>query len=286
MPRRFMYPLRRRSRRPQGQPTRGKTARNRLRRVDNFLLIYAETLLRRTDGPLARAFFVDLGYGAEPFTTLESAARLRRVNPRLPVLGVEIDPERVARAQPYADELTQFRLGGFDLPLQPGETVRLIRAFNVLRQYEEREVRGAWLTMGWHLLPEGLLVEGTSDPHGRIWVTNLLRRMPEGLRYEGLLFGTNFRAGFAPELFQPVLPKNCIHRVIPGERINDFMTAWKNAARQTIAYRTWGPRQWFAASARWLAEEGWPVDTRRRLLYQGYLLWKDSPGEQFLPFTP
>lgn len=281
-----MYPPRRRNKRPLGQLTRGKTARNRLRRVDNFLLMYAGSLLSRRDGPYAGAFFVDLGYGAEPFTTLESAARLRRVNPRLPVLGVEIDPERVARAVAYADDLTQFRLGGFDLPLLPGETVRLIRAFNVLRQYEEHEVRGAWLAMGWHLLPDGLLIEGTSDPPGRIWVANLLRRAPDGLRYEGLLFGTNFRGGFAPELFQPVLPKNCIHRMIPGERINDFMTAWKAAARQTIAYRTWGPRQWFAASVRELAGQGWPVETRRRLLYQGYLLWKDSPGERFLPFPP
>ncbi len=84
-----------------------------------------------------RALFVDVGYGAEPFTTLESAARLRTVNPVLPVLGVEIDGERVAAALPYADAHTHFRLGGFNLPLQPDEHVRLIRAFNVLRQYEE-----------------------------------------------------------------------------------------------------------------------------------------------------
>ncbi len=71
----------RRTRRPQGQPTRGKTAANRLRRVDNFLLLYDASLIRRNDGPYAGAFFVDLGYGAEPFTTLESAARLRTREP-------------------------------------------------------------------------------------------------------------------------------------------------------------------------------------------------------------
>ncbi len=116
--------------RPLGQPTRGKTARNRLRRVDTFLALYDAGLLRREDGPFAGAFFVDLGYGAAPTTTLESAQRLRRINPALPVLGVEIDPERVAAAQPCADELTQFRLGGFNLPLRSWpdgtpETVRL-----------------------------------------------------------------------------------------------------------------------------------------------------------------
>ncbi|HSN76502.1 MAG TPA: hypothetical protein VL334_15605, partial [Anaerolineae bacterium] len=167
--------------RPLGQPTRGKTARNRLRRVDTFLALYDPGLLRRADGPFAGAFFVDLGYGAEPFTTLESAQRLRRIHPALPVLGVEIDPARVAAAQPYADDLTQFRLGGFNLPLRmrvdgTRETVRAIRAFNVLRQYEEDEVAGAWETMARGLLPGGLLIEGTSEPYGRVWVANVLRR--------------------------------------------------------------------------------------------------------------
>mgnify|MGYP007095248619 CR=1 FL=1 len=138
--------------RPLGEPTRGKTARNRLRRVDNFLAMFDPSLIRRNDGEFAHAWFVDLGYGAEPWTALESAVRLRKLNPRLPVLGVEIDPERVAAAQPYADELTQFRLGGFNLPLQPLttggiETVRALRAFNVLRQYSEAAVADAWAQM-------------------------------------------------------------------------------------------------------------------------------------------
>ena len=124
-------------RKPQGQPTRGKTAPNRLRRVDNFLTLYDPGLFRRADGPFAGALYVDLGYGADPVTTLESTARLRRLHSALPVLGVEIDPERVAAAQPFADVRTMFRLGGFNLPLKPVETVRCIRAFNVLRQYEE-----------------------------------------------------------------------------------------------------------------------------------------------------
>ncbi len=266
--------------RPLGQPTRGKTARNRLRRVDTFLILYDRALLRRTDGPFARAFFVDLGFGAEPVTTLESGARLHAINPRLPVLGVEIDPERVAAALPYADARTTFRVGGFNLPLRPGETVRAIRAFNVLRQYEEAQVAPAWQTMGESLLPGGLLIEGTSDPPGRTWVANLLRRAEGGMVYEGLLFSTNFHGGFEPAMFQPVLPKNLIHRMTPGEPIHAFMAAWKRAAEETIAHRAWGPRQWFAASAQTLAARGEPVLLRPRLIRQGYLLWRAAIGEE------
>jgi hypothetical protein len=76
---------------------------------------------------------VDLGYGFDVRTTLESAARFRRLNPDLPILGVEIDQERVQAALPYADNRTFFGLGGFNLPSKEEEDVRLIRAFNVLR---------------------------------------------------------------------------------------------------------------------------------------------------------
>jgi hypothetical protein len=278
-------------RRPLGQPTRGKTARNRLRRVDTFLALYDPGLLLRVDGRFDGAWLVDLGYGAEPVTTLESAWRLRRINPTLPVLGVEIDPERVAAAQPFVDELTDFRLGGFNLPLRPRadgspETVRVIRAFNVLRQYQESEVAGAWQTMARGLLPGGLLIEGTSEPFGRVWVANVLRRVEEGgsaeggvsppsgspLCHEGLVFSTNFRLGFDPADFQAVLPKNLIHRMTPGEPIYALLEAWKQAARETMAVRAWGPRQWFAAAAHRLAALGYPVVLRRKLLANGFLL--------------
>jgi len=269
----------RRKERPVGQPTRGKTARNRLRRIDNYLLMAEPALIRQTGGLFDQAYYVDLGYGAEPFTTLESAERLRRLNPTLRVLGVEIDPERVANSLPYTDALTQFRLGGFNLPLHDGETVRLIRAYNVLRQYEESEVVRAWQTMGQYLLPGGLLVEGTSDPYGRLCVTNLLRRFEDHLRYEGLLFSTNFGWGFEPGMFQPVLPKNCIHRMVPGEKIHTFMMDWNQAIRETAANQDWGLRQWFEASAFALARHGYRLDLRRKFLRQGYLLWKDGPTD-------
>jgi hypothetical protein len=267
-----------RPRRPQGQVTRGKTAQNRLRRVDLFFAAYDPSLLRRDDGAYADALFVDLGYGAEPFTTLETAARLRRINPALRVLGVEIDRTRVEAAAPYADAGTEFRLGGFNLPLYARagggqETVRAVRAFNVLRQYDESEVQGAYAELAHHVLPGGLLVEGTSDPFGRIWVANVMRRRPDAAwNPEALVFSTNFRSGFEPALFQPVLPKNHIHRMVPGEPIYGVLEAWKAAAHRTQAQRAWGLRRWFRASAEALAADGLDVVLPGRWLAWGFLI--------------
>jgi hypothetical protein len=266
---------------PQGQLTRGKTARNRLRQVDNFMLLYDPGLLTRRDGPFDDALFVDVGYGAEPFTVLESAERFRRLNPALKVLGVEIDPERVARAQPCADARTFFRLGGFNLPLEAGETVRAIRAFNVLRQYEEADVLPAWGRMARGVLPGGLLVEGTSNPTGGIWAANVLRRLDEGQgtwAQEALVFFTNFSLGFDPVEFQTILPKNYIHRIVSGQPIFDFFAAWKAAAAETAAMQTWGLRQWYIAAAESLAKRGYRINLRRKWLSKGWMIW-DGPCE-------
>src|SRR5512143_1913321 len=111
------------SKKPEGQPTRGKTVANRLRRVDNFILLYEPSLLTRTDGLFADSIFVDLGYGFDARTTLESAERFRKVNLNLKILGVEIDTERVEAALPFADDKTFFRLGGFNLPLKESEHI-------------------------------------------------------------------------------------------------------------------------------------------------------------------
>ena len=268
-------------RKPEGTVTRGKTAPNRLRRVDHFLLNYDPALLRRTDGPFAKALFVDLGYGAEPVTTLESAHRLRQFNPQLPVLGVEIDPNRVAAAQSHANDHTFFRLGGFNLPLKTRpdgspETVRLIRAFNVLRQYEEADVVDAYARLAEYVLPGGLMIEGTSGPFGRIWVANVVRRTEklDGWHSEALVFSTNFRTGFDPTEFQTRLPKNLIHRMVPGEPICDFFQAWRQAALETQAVKVWGLRQWFMAAAENLAARGYRINLRRKWLSKGWLIWQ------------
>ncbi|RJP51721.1 MAG: methylase [Anaerolineaceae bacterium] len=260
---------------PEGQPTRGKTASNRLRRVDNFLLLYEPSLLTRTDGRFAASFFVDLGYGFDARTTLESAARFRRVNPTLPILGVEIDKERVEAALPFADALTRFRLGGFNLPMKSGEHVRLIRAFNVLRQYDEKDFAPAYERLAEYVLPGGLMIEGTSTPFGQIWSANLARKMDDGSwNMEALVFSTNFRLGFDVEEFQTILPKNYIHRVVKGEPIFDFIEAWKRSAAETAHAKTFGLRQWFIAAAEALVRKGFKIDVKKKWLTKGYLIWE------------
>jgi len=262
---------------PQGQVTRGKTARNRLRPVDNFFLKYDPGLLTRQDRDFAQALFVDLGYGTEAFTTLETASRFRALNPRLSILGVEIEVERVTRALPFADEQTFFRLGGFNIPLQSGECVRAIRAFNVLRQYEEADVAPAWAQMARGVLPGGLLLEGTSNPFGSILSANILRRVEDESapwRQEALVFYTNFRLGFDPVEFQTILPKNFIHRVTTGEPIYDFFEAWKASAAEAAPMRTFGLRPWLAASAEGLARRGYRIRLQKKWLSRGWLLWE------------
>ncbi len=264
-----------RSKKPEGQPTRGKTASNRLRRVDNFVLLYEPSLLTRTDGLFADSLFVDLGYGFDARTTLESAARFRRANPGLKILGVEIDKERVEAALPHADDKTFFRLGGFNLPLLEGEHVRLIRAFNVLRQYEEKDFAPAYERLAQYVLPGGLMIEGTSTPYGQIWSANLARKLESGKwDVEALVFSTNFRVGFEAEEFQTILPKNLIHHMVKGEPIHDFFEAWKRSAKETSSMKTYGARQWFIAAAERMAEQGYAVATQRKWLTRGYLIWK------------
>ena len=289
------------SKKPEGQPTRGKTAANRLRRVDNFILLYEPSLLTRADGLFTGSLFVDLGYGFDPRTTLESALRFRKLNPDLKILGVEIDKERVETALPFADEKTFFRLGGFNLPLQSGERVRLIRAFNVLRQYEEKDFSPAYERLAEYVLPGGLMIEGTSTPFGNVWAANLARRKdvilsdseeslskvkktlwsPVGsLRvtnewsFEALVFSTNFHSGFEVEEFQTILPKNYIHRVADGEPIHDFFEAWKRSASETASAKTFGLKQWFTASAESLAKKGFDIDLHKKWLGKGYLIWR------------
>ena len=114
--------------RPVGAITRGTTAPNRLRRVDRWLLGTRQRLL--WEAP-AGALAGDLGYGAYPVTTVEWAERLWTLRPDLAVLGLEIDPARVAAGEAYRRPGLDFRLGGFELPV-PRDPV-LLGALSLLR---------------------------------------------------------------------------------------------------------------------------------------------------------
>lgn len=258
-----------------GAPTRGKTAAGRLRPLDAWLCDQEAHLLRRRDGRYRDAVAVDLGYGRLPWTTLESRRLTRRVAPHLGWVGIEIDPERVEAARPFEEAGITFRRGGFELP--GDDPVRLVRAMNVLRQYDPADVEPAWALLGQRVLPGGLVIEGTSDPFGRLISAALLRRGVDRLAVEGLLFYARARADFAPEALQPVLPKRWIHRVVPGEPIHAFFQRWGAAWRATSGHAAFGPRQHFEAAARALAEVDARVEPRGWLIRRGYLLWR-SPG--------
>jgi hypothetical protein len=258
--------------------TRGRTAHHRLGALDGYLLRYEHELLAREDGEWARAAFVDLGFGEHPWTTLESARAFREFNPRLPVVGVELEPSRVEAAQAHAEAFTHFRQGGFELPLLPGETVRLLRVMNVLRGYRPEEVPAIHRALGAALLPGGLLVEGSTDTPGAVLVAHLLRRGPEELLREALLFHTDFSRGFAPVLFRDWMPRDFRRRVKPGAPIHDFFAAWTAAWQEVREAGHLTPPEAFRHSVLRLVTRFEGISTEPWLLEHGYLLWRPPGG--------
>jgi hypothetical protein len=238
-----------------GLPTRGTTNANRLRRADRWLVATQVPRLRDAARPLV----VDLGYGASAVTTLELVERLAPEVDRLEVVGLEIDPLRVQAVAEQCDPpRVDFRLGGFELA---GLRPVLVRAFNVLRQYDEESAARAWDTMRGALAPGGLVVEGTCDEWGRraSWVA---------LDEDGPL--TLTLAARVSDLERPSdlaerLPKALIHHNVPGQPVHAFLSAFDAAWAAAAGLSTFGPRQRWTAACESLAADGWPLvgPTRR-----------------------
>jgi hypothetical protein len=232
-----------------GLPTRGTTNANRLRRVDRWLVATQVARLRDAARPLV----VDLGYGASAVTTLELVDRLSSHVDRLEVVGLEIDPARVEAVAGDRDPpRVDFRVGGFELA---GLRPVVVRAFNVLRQYDEESAARAWDTMRGALAPGGLVVEGTCDEWGRrsTWVA---------LDEDGPL--TLTLAARVSDLDRPSdlaerLPKALIHHNVPGQPVHAFLTAFDAAWAAAAGLSTFGPRQRWAAACETLAAEDWPL---------------------------
>ena len=243
-----------------GAPTRGTTNPNRLRRVDRWLASdpTVTRLLRRTAAPLV----VDLGYGTSPVTTVELARWLSRVRPDVRVLGLELDPERVAAAQHAVDPpRLDFRRGGFELA---GTRPVLVRAFNVLRQYAEDDVAGAWQLMRDAMPPEGLLVEGTCDEIGRLssWV------LVGAAGPVSLTLSVRLAELDRPSTVAERLPKILIHRNVPGERVHALLSTLDECWAAAAPHRSLGVRARWTTAVAMLADRGWPVRSnpdRRRL---------------------
>lgn len=252
---------------PVGQATRGTTNTNRLRRVDRWIARHA--VLRRSPDPLV----VDLGYGASGVTAFELESRLRRARAEVEVLGVEIDAERVARAtaqlaQVRAGETSfsprarvSFARGGFEVPLPAGRSAAVIRAFNVLRQYDEGDVPGAWDLMASRLQPDGILVEGTCDEIGRVctWI-----EVGRDGRPRTLTISLRLAELDQPAIAAERLPKALIHRNVPGERVHDFLRALDAEWTRAVAASSFGADQRWRAAVSALKTAGWPVMGRSR----------------------
>jgi len=231
--------------RPVGAITRGTTNPNRLRRVDNFIAYRCGGLLREAAEPLV----IDLGYGATPVTAVELRGRLATaVRADVAVVGLEIDPVRVAAARPYADPpRLEFGRGGFELA---GLRPVVVRAFNVLRQYREEEVVAAWRQM---TATGALLVEGTCDELGRVATWAVVEHgEPRTLTLSARLSDLDHPATFAERL-----PKALIHHNVDGEPVHELLRAVSRAWETEAT--PFGPRQRWLATCRRLRDDGLAV---------------------------
>jgi hypothetical protein len=221
--------------------------------VDRWLLWALAARLRGTDAGAA-PLVVDLGFGATPVTTVELADRLQQRHPAVRVLGLEIDAQRVEAAQPAADPpRLRFARGGFELA---GTAPVVVRAMNVLRQYDEPAVVPAWSAM---CASGAAVIDGTCDEIGRraSWL-QIERGLPVSLTF----------AAHLPSLQRPSelaerLPKALIARNVAGEPVHALLAALDGAWATAAGVGVFGARQRWMAMAEAVTAAGWPVIGRR-----------------------
>ena len=149
-----------------------------------------------------------------------------------------------------------FARGGFEVPLPENRRPAVIRAMNVLRQYDEADVPGAWGRMASRLAPGGLLVEGTCDEIGRVASfvdvdgAGAAQRFTISLRLAGLE---------RPSIVAERLPKALIHHNVPGERIHALLADLDREWERAAGLSAFGATQRFLAAVAALREAGHPV---------------------------
>lgn len=237
--------------RPVGVITRGTTNFNRLRRCDRWLIHEPKIRQLLDDAPHPHA--VDVGYGASFTTTVEWARWLRRLRPDIRVTGLEIDPERVLPPR----EGVQFQLGGFELA---GHRPNLVRAFNVLRQYDVSQVLDAWELVRANLAPDGVFIEGTCDELGRRATWILL----DATGPRSLTLAWDPMDVTRPSDVAERLPKILIHRNTTGEKIHDLLRAADLAWERAAGWSSYGPRVRWRRARELLQLEGVPITPIRR----------------------
>ncbi|MEJ5913993.1 class I SAM-dependent methyltransferase [Pseudokineococcus sp. 1T1Z-3] len=247
---------------PVGTATRGTTGVDRLRRLDRWMAGPGARVLLAAQDPLV----VDLGYGASPVTTLQTARALRRVRPDVEVVGLEVDQARVETAREVLARLpaeavrgVAVGVGGFELggPVADRRPV-LVRAANVLRQYDVRDVPAAWAMVGDRLAPGGLLLDATCDEQGRRAAWAVVGA--EGPQQ--LVLSVRLADLDRPSEVAERLPKALIHDNVPGTGVHALLAALDGAWERCAPLSPFGPRQRWLATCQGLADDGWPVRGR------------------------
>lgn len=243
----------RRSTKPIGNVTRGTTNPNRLRRIDRWLSGPQAWRLRADVAESGLARVIDLGYGGSPITAVELHSRISKVCKQAQVTGIEIEAERVRIAKPLERDGLDFKVGGFEVPVEG--KVTMVRALNVLRQYEEADVRLIWQTVCSRLTRNGIFVDGTSDEIGRrtTWVT-LDANGPLSLS-----ISLKFGAFELPSDVAERLPKALIHHNIEGQKIYDFLQALDQEWIKGAPFASFGNRQRWLRMCQAMYDAGWPV---------------------------
>jgi hypothetical protein len=241
---------------PVGAITRGTTNPNRLRRVDRFI---ANLPQLKASNPIV----VDLGFGATPTTSIEMLQRLAQTNPQVTVIGIEIDRERVERGIPFQTTNLLFGLGGFEIQLpkpHSDKQVDVIRAMNVLRQYDESEVLSSWELMQSRLTEDGCIVEGTSDELGRIasWVTLSKTKVVS------FTIALKLNEVERPSKVAERLPKILIHKNVEGEAIHRLLKELDDAWFRNSGLSTFSPAQRWIATCKDLKNSGWPITNNQK----------------------
>lgn len=149
----------------------------------------------------------------------------------------------------------------------------LIRAANVLRQYEEGEVAAVWARLCGRLARGGLLVEGTCDEIGRrhVWVAL------DASGPRTVTFATRLGSLERPSDLAERLPKALIHRNVPGEPVHAFLRDFDRAWAAAAPYASLGARQRWIRAVRDLAAD-WPLRDGPRRWRQGRSRWSGGAG--------